>query len=117
VRYMRAVIDDDFTIGERCCTAGGPWSPDWTEEETKALNSVYDEALPEWYTRLHHSSILADQNKATTITELAHDLATLRVAAAVLRAISTDDPDLQNAIAVINRKSFEYQGRYLSMQG
>jgi hypothetical protein len=60
---------------------------------------------------------MSDTNKATTITELAHDLVTLTAAAAVLRAISTDDPDLQNAISMINRKSFEYQGRYLSMQG
>jgi hypothetical protein len=52
-----------------------------------------------------------------TITELAHDLVMLRAAVAVLWTISTDDPDLQNAISMINRKSFEYQGRYLSMQG
>jgi hypothetical protein len=43
VRYMKAVMDDDPVVGERCLTSVS-WAPEWTDPEATALAVVYEEA-------------------------------------------------------------------------
>lgn len=47
VRYVRAVMDDDLTVGDRCLVPSSAFAPEWTEVEAKALKEVHREAWPE----------------------------------------------------------------------